>query len=286
MADVFLARLPGREGAAGHLLIKRLYPHLAEEPEEVEVFRSEALIAGNLHHPHIARIHEFGQVDGYHYIAREFVHGADLGMLLRRARNVPSGIPQPLALRIMAAVCDALDCVHRRTDGPPMHGEMDPGAVLIGFEGSVKLIGFRRPRVYKPTAPPPGMLKRNVAFLAPEQFLGKAQDHRVDVFTAGLLLYALLTGASPLKRDSQYETVQALMDCAFRPPSQVVPTPPELDPVVMRALARAPDERYRDAGEFRRALEGFLEARGWAAQSRPEELARFMRALFADLLEG
>ena len=276
---VWLARLPGSGGeSARDLVLKLLLPHLADEPQVVEAFKREALLAGHLTHPNIARIYEFGQVNDSHYIAREFVPGGTAGEVLRKGR--PSLSPA-LALRLMCAACEGLHYVHTRTDhlGRPLkvlHLDAHLDTLLIGLDGAVKWIGFGRNLSAGAAALPPAFLMSGVIRMAPEQLKDKPLDHRTDIFALGRMLYELLTGARPFKRDSQLETLRAILDLELEPPSVVANTPPGLDPIVMKAMAREPDGRYSSARELQQELERFMAEQRWEATA--EQLGQLMAA--------
>jgi eukaryotic-like serine/threonine-protein kinase len=289
MAEVWLARQRGIEGFAKNVVVKRILPHLAEDREFVEMFRNEALIAAKFNHPNIAQVYEFGEANGTYFIAMEYIHGEDLGRVLRKAFNAGGWIAQPLAIRIVAAACEGLYYAHTRTDdsGRPLkvvHRDISPQNILISFDGSVKLVDFGIAKAAdQASMTKSGAIKGKFAYMAPEQAAGKVLDHRADIFAIGLVLYEMLTSERPLKRDMELATLQAALECNITPPSQVADVPRELDSVVMRALAKAADDRYRDARQLQLALEEFLVSQRWAAGS--VQISELMEALFADRLD-
>ncbi|SET53062.1 serine/threonine protein kinase [Stigmatella erecta] len=288
MAEVWLARQTGIEGFAKNLVVKRILPHLAEDHEFVEMFRNEALIAARFTHPNIAQVYEFGEANGTYYIAMEFVHGEDLGRVMRKAYGKDQWIARPLAIRIVAAACEGLYYAHTRTDdaGRPLkvvHRDISPQNILISFDGSVKLVDFGIAKAADQVGlTKSGAIKGKFAYMAPEQASGKALDHRADIFAIGLVLYELLTCNRPLKRETELATLQAALECSIQPPSQVADVPPGMDEVVMRALAKAADDRYRDARQFQLALEEALVREQAVASS--VQISELMETLFADRL--
>ncbi|TQF12427.1 serine/threonine protein kinase [Myxococcus llanfairpwllgwyngyllgogerychwyrndrobwllllantysiliogogogochensis] len=288
MAEVWLARQSGIEGFHKNLVVKRILPHLAEDREFVEMFRNEALIAARFNHPNIAQVYEFGEANGTYYIAMEFIHGEDLGRVMRKAASAGQWIARPLAIRIVAAACEGLHYAHSRTDdaGRPLrvvHRDISPQNILISFDGSVKLVDFGIAKAAdQASLTKSGAIKGKFAYMAPEQAAGKPLDGRADIFAIGLVLYELLTGVRPLKRDSELATLQAAMECAIQPPSQVADVPEEMDPVVMRAVTKNADDRYRDARTFQTALEEILVGQRWVAGS--VQISELMETLFADRL--
>ncbi len=288
MAEVWLARQTGIEGFHKNLVVKRILPHLAEDREFVEMFRNEALIAARFNHPNIAQVYEFGEANGTYYIAMEFIHGEDLGRVMRKAASTGQWVARPLAIRIVAAACEGLHYAHSRTDdaGRPLrvvHRDISPQNILISFDGSVKLVDFGIAKAAdQASLTKSGAIKGKFAYMAPEQAAGKPLDGRADIFAIGLVLYELLTGVRPLKRDSELATLQAAMECAIAAPSQVADVPEEMDPVVMRAIAKNADDRYRDARQFQMALEEILVGQRWVAGS--VQISELMETLFADRL--
>jgi serine/threonine protein kinase len=289
MAEVWLARQTGIEGFAKNVVVKRILPHLAEDREFVEMFRNEAVIAARFNHPNIAQVYEFGEANGNYYIAMEYIHGEDLGRVMRKAWEQNQWVARPLAIRIVAAACEGLYYAHSRTDesGRPLrvvHRDISPQNILISFDGSVKLVDFGIAKAAdQASLTRSGAIKGKFAYMAPEQASGKPLDCRADVFSIGLVLYELLTGVRPLKRDTELATLQAALECAIPPPSEVADVPPELDAVVMQALSKPIDSRYRDARQFQLALEELLVTQRWVASS--VQVSELMEALFSDRLE-
>jgi serine/threonine protein kinase len=289
MAEVWLARQAGIEGFQKNVVVKRILPHLAEDREFVDMFLNEARIAAQFTHPNIAQIYELGEANGTFYIAMEYIHGEDLGRVMRKAWSAQQWIAQPLALRIVAAACEGLHYAHTRTDaqGRPMkvvHRDISPQNILISFDGSVKLVDFGIAKAAdQATMTKSGAIKGKFAYMAPEQAAGKPLDARADLFAIGLVLYELLTGVRPLKRESELGTLQAALECKIEPPSKVADMPADLDPVVMAALAKSADDRYRDARQFQVALEDVLVRNQWVASS--VQISELMETLFAERLQ-
>ncbi|HLM48519.1 MAG TPA: protein kinase, partial [Myxococcaceae bacterium] len=289
MAEVWLARQRGIEGFAKNVVVKRILPHLSEDAEFVDMFGNEARIAARFSHSNIAQVYEFGEANGTYYIAMEYIHGEDLGRVMRKAYNAGGWIARPLAIRIVASACEGLYYAHTRSDdsGRPLkvvHRDISPQNILVSFDGSVKLVDFGIAKAAdQASMTKSGAIKGKFAYMAPEQAAGKPLDHRADIFAIGLVLYELITGQRPLKRESELGTLQAALECNISAPSQIAEVPAELDSVVMKALAKAADDRYQNARQFQVALEDFLVSQRWAASS--VHLSELMETLFADRLE-
>ncbi|MDP3502361.1 MAG: protein kinase [Myxococcales bacterium] len=288
MAEVWLARQTGIEGFNRHIVVKRILAHLAEDPEFVAMFLQEARIASRFNHPNIAQIYDLGENAGTFFIAMEFIHGEDLGRVMRRAWSTGQWVARPLAIRIVADSAAGLYYAHTRMDeqGRPLrivHRDISPQNILVSFDGSVKLVDFGIAKAADQVSnTKSGAIKGKFAYMAPEQAGGKPLDARTDIFALGLVLYELITGVRPLKRDSEIGTLQAALECAIEKPSQVAEVPNTLDDVVMRALAKDPEDRYRDARQFQMALEQFLVQEGTVATS--VQVSELMETIFADRL--
>ncbi len=288
MAEVWLAKQVGIEGFNRHVVVKRILPHLAEDPEFVQMFLNEAKIAAKFSHPNIVQIFDFGEKDHTYFIAMEFIHGEDLGRLMRKAWSTSQWIARPLAIRIVASACEGLYYAHTRKDeeGRPLrvvHRDISPQNILISFDGTVKLVDFGIAKAADQVSmTKSGAIKGKFAYMAPEQAAGKPLDARTDLFAIGLVLYELLTGVRPLKRDSELATLQAALECKIEAPSVVAEVPPELDDVVMRALAKAPDDRYKDTRQFQMSLEEFLIGQRMVATS--VQISELMETLFVERL--
>jgi serine/threonine protein kinase len=288
MAEVWLAKQTGIEGFNRHVVVKRILPHLAEDAEFVQMFLNEAKIVARFNHANIAQIYELGEENGTYFIAMEFVHGEDLGRVMRRAWASGQWVARHVALRIMADACQGLHYAHTRLteQGQPLrvvHRDISPQNILISFDGAVKVVDFGIAKAAgQISSTRSGAIKGKFAYMPPEQAAGKPLDARTDIYALGLVLYELITGVRPLKREGELATLQAALSAEIEPPSAVAEVPQELDGLVMRALARTPDDRYRDAREFHSAIEQYLVDHQELATS--VQVAELMEALFADRL--
>ena len=287
IAEVWLARLSDGSPFARNLALKLFATHLSRDSEFVHALEQEALSAARLNHPNIALIQDFGQTDGTCYLATEYVHGGALSQVLHSAEGVGRWVPRHLAFRIAASVCEGLYHAHTRQDGAGqplgvVHRDICPENILISREGTVKLVDFGISRALSRSTSDAAAIFSRFAYMAPEQAAGQSLDHRTDVFSLGLVLYELLTGVQPFKRGSELATLQAALECQLAPPSKVADVPPELDDVVMGALARSPANRYRDARQFLQQLEQVIVGQGWVAGSL--QLSDMMEELYPEAL--
>jgi len=291
MAEIYLARETGPRLASRELVVKRLLPQIKNDPRLIDMFINEARLCMRLRHPHICPIYEFGEQDGEYYLAMEWVHGVSLSTLNRRSR-ASGGIPLPFVVKILADVADALHAAHTAKDerGEPMHivhRDVTPENVMLGFDGQVKLLDFgiakAKTQLDKTQH---GVLKGKFAYMSPEQYRGEELDGRADVFSLGVCLYELLTGEALYARESEYETVAAIVLDESTPSIRDVrpDLPEELDAIVQRALAKDRSERYETAEDLEHALESFLVHGRHVV--RDSHIAGMLRKLFADRLES
>ncbi len=286
MGAVYLARQKGPVGFEKLLVVKRILPHLAQEEQFIEMFFDEARIAANLNHPNIAQIYDLGEVDGQYYIAMEYVHGESLRQLNLRSRARKKALPAGLVCRIVAETAAGLHSAHnaKNPQGKPLaliHRDVSPQNILVGFNGTVKLIDFGVAKAAnKASNTATGAIKGKYAYMSPEQARGEELDHRSDIFGLGVILYEQLTQTRLFKRETDALTLRAVVSAKVPPASSVNATiPAAIDPIVGKALERDRDQRYPHAAALQLALEEFIVRQQFAATS--PHLADFMKGLYA-----
>ncbi len=289
-ADVWLARASGLEGFARHVVIKRIRPELASEERLVEAFLAEARIAGALHHHNVVQVHDIGEQDGAYYFAMEYVHGADVRQLLAHVRQRGELVPLERVIGIVTATASGLHHAHeqRGPTGEPLglvHRDVCPANILLGYDGSVKLVDFGMARAaLRSVKTATGLLKVKASYMSPEQCCGKQVDRRTDTFALGIVLYELLTARRLFRAANEYLTMAAIVEGQVPPPSSVrADLPPALDEIVLRALARTPGARYQTAEDLRAALERF--AIEQELRTSNKALADYFAAQFGPRLE-
>ena len=254
MAEVWKAKIHGAQNFQRLVVVKRILPHLASDPEFVRMFTLEAMLSARLNHPNIVQVFEFAEVEGERYLAMEYVHGVNVGDLLKRLKDVR--MPVGMAAQIVREVSLALAYAHALSDedGRPLsliHRDISPSNVMIGYDGSVKLVDFgvAKALTQSDERTRTGALKGKVAYMSPEAVDGEVElDARTDVFAAGVVLYELLTGRRLFKGHDDLRTIALVRACKVDPPSKERPEiPPELDAIVAKALARNREERYQTA---------------------------------------
>lgn len=287
MADVYLGKLFGVGGADHILALKCIKPEVLVDPGFVSMFMDEAKLCVQLDHPNIVRAHEFGRAGGNYFIALEYVPGRDVRALFERVRSLNRALPVELALHIVTQVLEGLEYAHRKTDSAGVslklvHRDVSPQNVLISYEGAVKLIDFGIADTRTQTVgTEPGVVRGKYGYMSPEQVRGEPLDVRSDVFSAGILLYELLTMQRLFSGSSDFSILDKVRYAEVLPPSLVSPiVSPELEAVVLRALAARPDDRFASAAAMRDAL---VAEQLKAFRTPPTaELATWVQAIFAE----
>jgi serine/threonine protein kinase len=244
----------------------------------------EAKLSARLIHANIVQIFELGAVDGEYFISMEYLAGHDLAETMR-AMWKRTGAPRvDLVAYIGREMCRALAYAHDFTseDGQSLgmiHRDVSPSNVMLSYEGAVKLLDFGIAKALgdSPDTTKSGTLKGKYAYMAPEQTEGAALDHRIDIFSTGVVMHEVLTGRRLFKGASDLETVERVRQCDVPPPSEFNRMCPRaLDEIVMRALSRDPDKRFPTAGEMADALDDMVHA----AHFTPQHLAGILRVVF------
>ncbi len=293
MAEVYLARSFGLAGFEKRLVIKRLRPELADDPRFVQMFINEAKIGVHLNHPNVVQVYELGRVANTHYIAMELLAGRDLTRLVKVLRADDLGVPQPLAVEIVAESCRGLAYAHARTDASGellglVHRDVSPHNILVTSDGEVKLVDFGIARLINTTAaqsnskPGPGGGK--YAYMSPEQARGDDVDHRSDIFSMGIVLWELVVRRRLFKSPDHEEKLRRVTHAVIPDPRTLgVEIDDALWEIMQRALAHDPAGRYASAALFEEDL------RAWLFERRHRvgrlELAQLVREAFPDLAE-
>ncbi|MFK7991134.1 MAG: serine/threonine-protein kinase [Sandaracinaceae bacterium] len=286
MAEVFRAVQRGAAGFERVVAIKRILPNIATDADVVRMFIEEAKLAVQLAHPNIAHISDLGELDGTYFIAMEFIDGHSLKTLWNRLRELERPMPVDAACYILSQVAEALHYAHFAEDaqGEPLgiiHRDVSPQNVLISFGGEVKVIDFGLAKASsRASQTQDGIVKGKLAYLSPEQAHGKEIDRRSDLFSLGICTWEMLTGERAFRRDDDRETVLAIRRGDVAPISDYAALPPALERIVLRALAKDRDERYRTALALREDVVGFV--REHRLQFDRRDMTSLMRGIFPE----
>src|SRR5215470_551177 len=272
MAEIYLAAVLGPEGFEKDVVIKRVRPGLAGDPDFVRMFIAEARVASRLNHANLVHIFDFDKHEDTYYLAMEYVRGHSLWELRRRCQERGVEVARGLAY------------AHRLTENGQslglVHRDVTPHNVLLSFDGAVKLTDFGIAKAGG-RATTSGMLKGKFAYMSPEQARGDTVDARTDVFALGVTLWELLTGARLFEGDGDVAVLRAVQERLIVPPARLNPgVVAPLDAAVMRALERDRARRWPTAQELERALAEVLLV--GARSLEDTDVGAFLRRMFPE----
>jgi eukaryotic-like serine/threonine-protein kinase len=253
MADVYLAE---DEELGRRVAIKILNDRHANDEQFVERFRREAKNAAGLSHPNIVSIYDRGEAEGTYYIAMEYLDGRNLKELVVARGPLPIGD----TIEFTRQVLGALRFAHRKG---VVHRDIKPHNVMADADGRLKVTDFGIARAGVSQMTEAGSIIGTAQYLSPEQARGAAVDQRSDLYSVGIVLYEMLTGNVPFTGESPVEIAMKHLSDTPKPPSLQRPEiPPDLDMVVLRALAKNPDDRFQTAEEMDAELERVAQGSG------------------------
>jgi serine/threonine protein kinase len=286
MAQVWAARLRGTRGFQKLVAIKTILADVMDNTRLEQMFLEEATLASQIHHPNVVQTQELGEQDGTLYLAMEWVDGEPLGNVMKCA-EAHGGLPLPIAVNFIAQACKGLQAAHDLRDEAGellgvVHRDVSPQNLLISFSGTAKLVDFGIAKVAARSSglTQAGEVKGKFAYMAPEQVRGHTVDARTDLFSLGILLYAITTGKHPFRGSHTGETLQKICSSTpAAPPSSFLPDYPlELEEVVLKSLQKQPEDRYANAHELLMALDAAFPAA--LAPGFDSEVAEYMAKLF------
>lgn len=290
LTDLLLGRASGEAGFQRHVAIKQLREEHAQDPACLEMFVNEARLAAALHHHNIVQVTDIGDESGKPYFAMEYVHGVDLRRLLTHLGKRGEQLPLQHVVAIVAAAAAALHHAHEQKapDGSPLgivHRQVTPANVLVGFDGNVKLVDFGIAKAaIKRIQTGVGVLKGSAPYMAPEQCAGRTVDRRSDIFALGIVLYELATVRRLFKGENEFLTMSAVVNAEVPRPSQYRrDVPPDLEVVMLKALARDPLARYQTAADMANALDKVARSVGVGASTTA--LANYLKLQFGERKE-
>ncbi len=265
MAEVFLGEATSVQGFKKRVAIKRVLPHLASHANFIGMFLDEARLGARLTHANIVSVFDIGKSDNSFFIVMEFVDGTNLKKIMETLRVKGEPFPLKDVIYIAMETCRGLSYAHELVDddGNPVdlvHRDVSPPNILVSKRGEVKVtdFGLAKARTQLERTDP-GVVKGKFSYLSPEVATGQDVDERADIFALGVCIWEMLAGRRLFLGDTDYETVQAVSNADV--PS-LVGVHPEVDPafesMILKALARNPDERFPSARELGDALASYL----------------------------
>ena len=266
MAEILRAVHNGPHDFRKTVVVKRMLPHLATDAAFVDMFIDEARLMGQINHPRVVQVFDFGEIEGQYFMAMEYVDGTDALTLLQRCAISRRRPPPQIAVQIVADVLDALDYAHQLHDEAGqslavVHRDVSPSNIFISQRGDVKLGDFGIVRMaVRRSETQAGILKGKYGYMAPEQVAGKPIDQRRDVFAAGIVLAELLMVRRLFLADNELDVLLQVRDARLdRLDRYGQHIPAALRAILDAALARNPDLRYQSASDFYDALMHYLQ---------------------------
>lgn len=229
--------------------IKMLRPEFSRQPLVVERFRSEAVTLAKLSHPNVGILHAFLRQGDEYFMVMEFVHGETLDSIIRRTGRLESD-------RAIKIFLQALDGIEHAHEHGIIHRDIKPANIMLTPKGLVKVMDFGIARLIGTSRmTTTGNLIGTIEYMSPEQIEGQEVDLRSDIYSLGILLYEMVTGAVPFRHTSEYGLMKMQIEDPPRSPRDLVPNISlSLEQTILRALMKKPPERFQSAAEFRQAL--------------------------------
>ena len=228
--------------------VKVLRPELASQPNVVERFRTEAKTLAKLNHTNIATVYNFIHQDDHYFMVMEFVRGETFDNMIRR--NGPMPYEQAVAM-----FCYALEGLEHAHSLGIIHRDIKPANLMLTDTGIVKVMDFGIARVLGTSRmTKQGNIIGTIEYMSPEQVRGEETDARSDIYSAGILLYEMLTGRVPFESQSEFELMKAQIEDPPPPPRNFAYVPEQAEQAIMHALAKKPEARFQSAAAFRQEL--------------------------------
>jgi len=286
MAEIFAAKRP--EGDV--VVVKRILPQYAENPQFVQMFLDEARVASRVRHPNVCQVFELGRVGKQYFIAMELLEGVTLARLISRIAKSGRSIDIPVALGIIVQACEGLHFAHelKGFDGRPaglVHRDISPQNLFVTIDGTAKVLDFGIAKTETNQAKTrTGTLKGKSGYMSPDQVRGNALDRRSDVFSLAVVCYETLTCRRLFTRENQFHTYDAILNGTIPElTSARVDVPPAVSRAVLGGLTRTLGERHASCQAFAEALKAAAGAGGIASRTT---IKSTMERLFGTEIES
>ena len=284
MGEIYLADQIAGHDAPREVVVKRILRRHAQNPLFVDMFLDEARLCARLKHDNIVNVFEVGSAEGMYFITMEHLDGRDLSQIMTQAvkQSRPFGVGN--TLQIVHDIAAGADYAHRYSEAGVslgiVHRDLSPRNLMVTFDGWAKILDFGLAKAATQTHMTlPGKIKGTPSYLAPEQLHGKPPTPLTDIFAMGTVLYEMTTLRRLFRRGTTLDTMRAVKACSIPPPSSLVHDYPlAVEAIVMKALARDPEDRYETAGHLRDALARVMGELGLGG--RREIVGKSLRALF------
>ena len=232
------------------VVLKMIRPELTSRPGMIDQFRKETLYGRSISHENVVRIHDLGEIDKIRYISMDFIKGEDLCELIQTSGS----LTVPTCLRIAIQVCHALRAAHQKNI---VHQDLKPQNIMIDNSGKVFVTDFGLARSLSlAQAKRPGKISGTPKYFSPEQARGEESDPRSDIYSLGVILYEMVTGAPPFKADTVDGYIKKHTSEKPPPPSKINPNiPPACEKIILKCLEKKQEDRYQSADELLQDLE-------------------------------
>lgn len=266
MAEIYKAKRRGVKGFEKVIALKKILSGYGEDAKYLEMFVDEAKIAAELTHPNIVQIYDLGKKDDYYFIAMEYIFGKDLRLILHKLAETDILMPEELSIFLIINVLKALEYAHsaKNSKGNSLdivHRDVSPPNILVSYYGDIKLTDFGVSKAsIKMHQTVAGALKGKILYMSPEQARAVENiDFRSDLYSAGIILFELVTGKKLFLGSTEIVTLQKVQEGKVIRPSQVREgISPELETIILKALEKEPQRRYAKAADMIKALEDYL----------------------------
>ncbi len=287
MAKICRARFLG-EQANKIVAIKMIQKQYSNDPAFVQMFKDELKVTFGLIHPNIAQTYDYGEVDSVLYTAMEYVDGKNLKQYLDRLKKRKFVFPVEITTYIISQVSQALHYAHTFTDKLTgktyniVHRDISPHNIMLTYDGATKVIDFGIAKAETNSeATQAGTIKGKLSYLAPEYLDGLELDHRYDQFAVGITLWEMLCSTKLFTAANDLAVLKKIQACEIPPPSTINPNvPQELDEIVLKALSKDRNNRFKNMDALNRALVRFLYAK--FPEFNATDLAYFSKELFKE----
>lgn len=281
MAEVYVGYADEKTSLGKLVVLKVLRDSLAADSDAVEMFLDEARLASRLHHANVVHVYEAGASDGRYAIVMEYLSGAPLSLIRRRALAAGTPLDPAVGMRILCDALRGLDHAHDIEDEKGahlcvVHRDFTASNIFITTDGHTKVLDFgiskARDHISQTRE---GFLKGTAGYIAPESIAGHPIDRRADIFAAGAVLWTLLSGQKIWRGVNNVAILQKTIAGEFPPWPEGVEVDPNLEEVCRRAMARDPEDRFDTAEDMRIAIrEAMLPYGGLAESEKVAELVR------------
>ena len=265
MADILLASDLSPTGFGRFIVIKRALAKFSENEEFKDMFKNEGKVACNLKHRNITSIYEFGIEDNQFFLSMEYISGRNLRELSTSLQNRNQELSIPNAVYITKEIASGLNYAHNAIDsntGQPLnliHRDVSPQNIMLSFDGEIKLIDFGIAKIADTNLTRAGHLKGKFSYMSPEQAHGEVLDGRNDIFCLGIILWESLTNKRLFASKNELTSLKKIKNCAIPNAQKLNPKiPTELNDIIMKALAKNKNIRYKTAAHLAQALNVFL----------------------------